>query len=104
VAKPLGGSQDPPEAWMISPDMVEVKGCPTWRRQGKGITTTIALTITVGSHCSAIMTSDHAGCLPPRKNATDMVEPVRCSSLMLQSEEQEITAKQRLDLNLLIKT
>jgi hypothetical protein len=34
---------------------------------------------------------DHAGCLPPRKNATnrqtDMDESIRCSSLMLEREE-----------------
>jgi hypothetical protein len=58
--------------------MVNVKGCPTQRRQGHritirtGITMTIGtIKITIGSHCCATMTPSHAGCLPPRKNMTD---------------------------------
>jgi hypothetical protein len=68
--------------------MVEAEGCPTRRRQGHGITITIAtigrtmtvgiiiiiplgLTITMGSHCSAAMTAGHAGYLPVGENVTD---------------------------------
>jgi hypothetical protein len=32
---------------------------------------TIGVPITTGSYCCATISSVHAGCLPPRKNATD---------------------------------
>jgi hypothetical protein len=38
VAKPLEGSPGLPEAWMIEPEMIEAKGCPTRKKQGQGIT------------------------------------------------------------------
>jgi hypothetical protein len=60
-------------------EMVQVKGCPTQQREGQGITVTvgtavtiritvIGLTITIGSHFCAAVTSSYAGCLPPMKS------------------------------------
>jgi hypothetical protein len=59
------------------------------------VTVTIGLTITVGSHCCAKMTPVHAGCLPPRRKATDLTGPIRCSLLTLEREKHLTTGKQQ---------
>jgi hypothetical protein len=100
-AKSLGGSPGPRRPWMMKPEMVEEKGCPTRRWQAQDITKTIGtkigktittgLIITIVSHYCATMHNGHVCCLHPRKNATDrqtdMVRPIRCSSLTLERKE-----------------
>jgi hypothetical protein len=81
-AKSLGGSPGPRGPWMMKPEMVEAKGCPTRRWQAQvitktigtkiGKTITIGIIITIVSHyCATMITAMYVACILRKTRQTD---------------------------------
>jgi hypothetical protein len=68
--------------------MVEAEGCPTCRRPGHGITITIGITVTVGSHCYTKIVLVMKVAYLHRKNMTDR-HGMFCAQPSVKNAEQQ---------------